>query len=91
MMAPAMRGVFQWPSGLRSDTICFTVGVEWASTWEILADLRRLFDQHGVRATFFVTHSGVERPGHEREYIPPSGGTAIATNTCVWSTVARPR
>jgi len=31
-----------------------------------LADLRRLFDQHGVRATFFVTHAGVERPGHER-------------------------
>ena len=31
-----------------------------------MADLRRLFDQHGVRATFFVTHAGVERPGHER-------------------------
>jgi hypothetical protein len=60
-----MRGDFQWPSGLRPDTICFTVDVEWA-TDEVLADLRRLFDQHSVRAAFFVTQAGVETPGHER-------------------------
>jgi hypothetical protein len=35
-----------------------------------LTDLRRLFDQHGVRATFFVTHAGVETPGHERGLHP---------------------
>jgi hypothetical protein len=68
-MAPTMRADFQWPSGLHPDTICFTVDVEWAAE-EVLADLRRLFDQHGVRATFFVTHAGVETPGHERGLHP---------------------
>jgi peptidoglycan/xylan/chitin deacetylase (PgdA/CDA1 family) len=59
----------QWPSGLHPDTICFTVDVEWAAE-EVLADLRHLFDQHGLRATFFVTHDGVEAPGHERGLHP---------------------
>jgi peptidoglycan/xylan/chitin deacetylase (PgdA/CDA1 family) len=59
----------QWPSGLDPDTICFTVDVEWAAP-EVLADLRRLFDEHAVSATFFVTHAGVETPGHERGLHP---------------------
>jgi peptidoglycan/xylan/chitin deacetylase (PgdA/CDA1 family) len=58
-----------WPQELHPNTICFTVDVEWA-TDEILADLRRLFDEHRVRATFFVTHAGVETPGHERGLHP---------------------
>jgi peptidoglycan/xylan/chitin deacetylase (PgdA/CDA1 family) len=64
-----MRADFQWPHGLHPDTICFTVDVEWAAE-EVLADLRSLFDQYGVRATFFVTHAGVETPGHERGLHP---------------------
>jgi hypothetical protein len=59
----------QWPSGLDPDTICFTVDVEWAAA-EVLADVRRLFDEHAVCATFFVTHAGVETPGHERGLHP---------------------
>src|SRR5262249_44339284 len=44
----------QWPSGLGPDTICFyfTVDVECLAE-EVLVHLRTLFDQHGVRATFF--------------------------------------
>ena len=64
-----MMADFKWPSGLDPNTICFTVDVEWAAL-EVLADLRDLFDQHGVRATFFVTHGGVETPGHERGLHP---------------------
>jgi peptidoglycan/xylan/chitin deacetylase (PgdA/CDA1 family) len=64
-----MTADFQWPSGLNPDSICITVDVEWAAD-EVLADLRTLFDQHGVRATFFVTHAGVETPGHERGLHP---------------------
>lgn len=41
----------------------FTVDVECLAE-EVLVDLRTLFDQHGVRATFFVTMCGT--PGHER-------------------------
>ena len=59
----------KWPSGLDPNTICFTVDVEWAAD-EVLADLRALFEQYGVRATFFVTHAGVETPGHERGLHP---------------------
>src|SRR5262249_51884475 len=58
-----------WPTGLDPNTICFTVDVEWAAD-EVLADLRGLFDQYGVRATFFVTHANVETPGHERGLHP---------------------
>jgi peptidoglycan/xylan/chitin deacetylase (PgdA/CDA1 family) len=64
-----VKADLQWPSGLHPDTICFTVDVEWAAE-EVLADLRQLFDQHRVRATFFVTHAGVETPGHERGLHP---------------------
>ena len=58
-----------WPDDLHPDTLCFTVDVEWAAR-EVLADLRQLFDQYGVRATFFVTHADVEAPGHERGLHP---------------------
>jgi peptidoglycan/xylan/chitin deacetylase (PgdA/CDA1 family) len=55
----------QWPSGLGPDTICFYFTVDVAcSAEEVLVDLRTLFDQHGVRATFFVT-SG-PRPNFRR-------------------------
>jgi peptidoglycan/xylan/chitin deacetylase (PgdA/CDA1 family) len=60
---------FHWPADLDPHTVCFTVDVEWAAD-EVLDDLRRLFDQHGVRATFFVTHAGVDTPGHERGLHP---------------------
>jgi len=59
----------RWPAGLDPNTLCFTVDVEWAAD-EVLADLRGLFDRYGVRATFFVTHAGVETPGHERGLHP---------------------
>jgi len=36
----------------------------------VLADLLRLFDEYGVRATFFCTHPGVQVPGHERALHP---------------------
>ncbi len=58
-----------WPSSLDPSTICLTVDVEWAAP-EVLDDLRGLFDQHGVKATFFVTHAGVAVPGHERGLHP---------------------
>jgi len=58
-----------WPSGLDPRTICLTVDVEWAAP-VVLDDLRGLFDQHGVKATFFVTHAGVKVPGHERGLHP---------------------
>jgi hypothetical protein len=60
---------FPWPDGLDPDTICFTVDVEWAAD-AVLADLKHLFEQYDVRATFFVTHAGVETPGHERALHP---------------------
>src|SRR5215510_9595363 len=59
----------RWPGDLDPNTLCFTVDVEWAAD-VVLADLRELFDQHGIRATFFVTHAGVETPGHERGLHP---------------------
>ena len=59
----------RWPADLDPNTLCFTVDVEWAAD-EVLTDLRGLFDRYGVRATFFVTHAGVETPGHERGLHP---------------------
>jgi hypothetical protein len=59
----------RWPTGLDSRTICFTVDVEWAAA-EVLTDVRGLFDQYGICATFFTTHAGVEVPGHERGLHP---------------------
>jgi hypothetical protein len=58
-----------WPTALDPHTLCFTVDVEWAAD-EVLADVRALFDQYGVRATFFVTHANVKTPGHERALHP---------------------
>jgi hypothetical protein len=71
-----------WPLELDPRTVCLTVDVEWA-TPRILADLRELFDQRGVRATFFVTHAGVDVPGHERGLHPNfrhNGDTRRALN-----------
>jgi peptidoglycan/xylan/chitin deacetylase (PgdA/CDA1 family) len=50
-------------------TICFTVDVEWAHP-AVLQDLRDLFDEYGVRATFFCTHSGIDVAPHERGLHP---------------------
>lgn len=58
-----------WPTGLAPDAVCFSVDVEWCAD-AVVADLRGLFDQHGVAATFFVTHAGVSVPGHERGLHP---------------------
>jgi hypothetical protein len=58
-----------WPTDLDPDSVCISVDVEWAAQ-EVLDDIRRLFDEHGVRATFFVTHDGVSVPGHERGLHP---------------------
>jgi hypothetical protein len=59
----------EWPVGLEPDTICFSVDVEWAAA-DVVADVKSLFDAHGVTATFFVTHNGVAVPGHERGIHP---------------------
>jgi peptidoglycan/xylan/chitin deacetylase (PgdA/CDA1 family) len=50
-------------------TVCFTVDVEWAHP-AILQDIRDLFDEHGVRATFFCTHGGIGVAPHERGLHP---------------------
>jgi hypothetical protein len=50
-------------------TICFTVDVEWAHP-VVLRDVCDLFDAHGVRATFFCTHSGIDVGPHERGLHP---------------------
>ena len=50
-------------------TICFTVDVEWAHP-AVLQDVRDLFDMHGVRATFFCTHAGIDVGPHERGLHP---------------------
>ena len=60
---------FRWPEDLDPDTVCFSVDVEWAAD-AVTADLRMLFDEHGVAATFFVTHNGISVPGHERGLHP---------------------
>jgi len=51
------------------NAICLTVDVEWAHP-DVLADMVRLFDERGLRATFFCTHEGVSVPGHERALHP---------------------
>jgi len=50
-------------------TVCFTVDVEWAHPG-VLQDIRDLFDEHGVRATFFCTHGGIDLGPHERGLHP---------------------
>jgi hypothetical protein len=52
-----------------SATVCFTVDVEWAHS-AVLQDIRDLFDKHGVRATFFCTHGGIDVGRHERGLHP---------------------
>jgi len=64
----------QWPepavpADIDPNTVCLSVDVEW-STKEVLEDLVRLFDERGLKATFFVTHAGVSVPGHERGIHP---------------------
>src|SRR5262249_35907583 len=66
---PRPSATVRWPVDLHPDTLCFTVDVEWAAP-EVLADIVRLFDTYGVKATFFVTHQGVSVPGHERGLHP---------------------
>ena len=58
-----------WACELDPRTLCFSVDVEWAHP-AVLNDLRQLFDQAGIAATFFVTHEGVVTPGHERALHP---------------------
>ena len=60
---------FVWPDGLDPETVCFSVDVEWAAD-AVVADVSSLFNEHGVAATFFVTHDGVSVPGHERGVHP---------------------
>ena len=55
--------------GVDQGTICFTVDVEWAHP-AVLQDIRALFDEHGVRATFFCTHRGIDVGPHERGLHP---------------------
>lgn len=50
-------------------TVCLTVDVDWANN-DVLADLRSMFDERNLKATFFVTHAGVDVPGHERGIHP---------------------
>lgn len=59
----------RWPAGLAPNTVCFSVDVEWAAP-KVIDDLRSIFDDHGVAATFFATHAGVTVPGHERGLHP---------------------
>jgi hypothetical protein len=63
------EGIADWPTTLDPATICLTVDVEWAAD-AVVVDLCRLFDERGLRATFFVTHDGVTVPGHERGLHP---------------------
>jgi hypothetical protein len=58
-----------WPDTVTSNAVCFTIDVEWAAS-AVIEDVRSLFDQHGVAATFFVTHADVDVPGHERGLHP---------------------
>jgi Polysaccharide deacetylase len=58
-----------WACDLDPRTLCFSVDVEWAHL-VVLKDLRGLFDEAGIAATFFVTREGVVTPGHERALHP---------------------
>src|SRR5581483_2497154 len=49
--------------------IAISLDVEWACA-EVVADAIGLLDEHGVRATLFCTHAGIEAPGHERALHP---------------------
>jgi hypothetical protein len=62
-----MKGIL--PDDFDPRTVCLSVDVDWASP-DVLADLRSLFDERGLKATFFVTHAGIDVPGHERGIHP---------------------
>lgn len=67
----------RWPDSLDPRAVCLTVDVEWAAP-AVLDDLRRLFDERGLSATFFCTHAGVDVGAHERGLHPnyrPTGDT----------------
>lgn len=72
-------------------TICISVDVEWASA-DVLADLRTLFDERGLRATFFATHEDVSVPGHERGIHPNfrRGGDIVKALAAAGDTGAPP-
>jgi len=56
-------------SGAIDSVVCLTVDVEWCAP-PVLNDLVSLLDERGLKATFFVTHLGVDVPGHERGIHP---------------------
>jgi hypothetical protein len=58
-----------WPDGLDPRTVCITVDAEWAAS-DVLDDLRRLFDERGLSATFFCTHADISVGRHERALHP---------------------
>jgi len=71
-------------------TICFTVDVEWAHP-AILQDIRNLFDQYEVRATFFCTHGGIDVAPHERGLHPNyrrNGSTLKQLNAAIGAAAA---
>jgi hypothetical protein len=68
-MHPSITTRAAWPEGLAPDTVCFSVDVEWAAP-AVLDALCELFNERRIAATFFVTHSGVSVPGHERGLHP---------------------
>jgi peptidoglycan/xylan/chitin deacetylase (PgdA/CDA1 family) len=71
-------------------TICFTVDVEWAHP-AVLQDLRDMLDDHGVRATFFCTHPGIDVAPHERGVHPNyrrSGATLKALAAAIGAAAA---
>jgi peptidoglycan/xylan/chitin deacetylase (PgdA/CDA1 family) len=62
-----MREAF--PADFDPRTVCLSVDVDWASP-DVLADLRSLFDERDLKATFFVTHANIDVAGHERGIHP---------------------
>lgn len=49
--------------------VCLSIDVEWAHPL-VLADMIGEIEARGITATFFVTHEGVEVPGHEAALHP---------------------
>lgn len=57
------------PMSLPDNLICITIDVDWAAP-RVLADMVGLLDAHGIKATIFCSHEGIEAPGHERALHP---------------------